>query len=532
MPTPKRSERSFRSKTPTRAKSKSRSRSRSRGRSRARSKSPSRTRKTTQTPSPARKSPARKPRQPPAEKPSPKDAGTPTRRSSARLAEKEEKREQEKVEQASGDAKNDNAANKSPKKTAKGKSGFPYEFGGPIGTFFMGIGLPAFMLYLNFACTKKSCDIRKVPSFSKDWRTYFDAEAAGIYVGWVLFQAILAVLPIGKVVQGMPVKGGKRLDYRCNGFLSFLVSVAMMGAAVYLKFPVNKLHSKFIQLACTSIVFSLVLSVYLSFRARALAANAKAEGGNSGCPTYDWFMGKELNPRIGPLDLKFFCELRPGLIGWTMLNMAFLAEAYNTNTFTPAMGMVAFFQAFYVADGLFFEPAILSTMDITHDGFGYMLAFGDLAWVPFTYCLQVRYLLEHPQQWPNWALAGFVLVWLAGYLMFRGSNSQKAQFRTNPHDPALAHLETIPGGQGKKLLVGGWWGLCRHPNYLGDLIMALSWSLPCGTGSVVPFFYPLYFLVLLVHRAHRDDVQCRKKHGAAWDRYCERVPNYIFPKVY
>ena len=31
--------------------------------------------------------------------------------------------------------------------------------------------------------------------------------------------------------------------------------------------------------------------------------------------------GRELNPRIGTLDLKEFCELRPGLIGWFVLNM-------------------------------------------------------------------------------------------------------------------------------------------------------------------------------------------------------------------
>ena len=34
-------------------------------------------------------------------------------------------------------------------------------------------------------------------------------------------------------------------------------------------------------------------------------------------------------------------------------------------------------------------------MDIVHDGFGFMLAFGDLAWVPFTYTLQARYLVDH-----------------------------------------------------------------------------------------------------------------------------------------
>lgn len=51
----------------------------------------------------------------------------------------------------------------------------------------------------------------------------------------------------------------------------------------------------------------------------------------------------------------------------------------------------------YVADSLWFEPAILTTMDITTEGFGFMLAFGDLVWVPFTYCLQPLYILHHPQ---------------------------------------------------------------------------------------------------------------------------------------
>ena len=31
---------------------------------------------------------------------------------------------------------------------------------------------------------------------------------------------------------------------------------------------------------------------------------------------YDFFLGRELNPRICSFDFKYFCELRPGLIGW------------------------------------------------------------------------------------------------------------------------------------------------------------------------------------------------------------------------
>ena len=35
-------------------------------------------------------------------------------------------------------------------------------------------------------------------------------------------------------------------------------------------------------------------------------------------------------------------------------------------------------------------------MDITTDGFGFMLVFGDLVWVPFTYTMQARYLATVP----------------------------------------------------------------------------------------------------------------------------------------
>lgn len=71
---------------------------------------------------------------------------------------------------------------------------------------------------------------------------------------------------------------------------------------------------------------------------------------------YDFFMGRELNPRLGALDLKFFCELRPGLIGWVMLDLCFCAEAQQRfGTIPPSLALVTFFHAVYVADALWFE---------------------------------------------------------------------------------------------------------------------------------------------------------------------------------
>ena len=53
----------------------------------------------------------------------------------------------------------------------------------------------------------------------------------------------------------------------------------------------------------------------------------------------------------------------------------------------------------------------------------------------------------------------------------------------------------------------GFWGVSRHMNYVFELMLALSWSLPSlgnsadlGLARMSPFFYFFFLLILLVHR--------------------------------
>ena len=60
-----------------------------------------------------------------------------------------------------------------------------------------------------------------------------------------------------------------------------------------------------------------------------------AAGGHSGNIIYDWFIGRELNPRItlpfaGEVDIKAWMELRPGMLGWLILDLAFMAKQYKS----------------------------------------------------------------------------------------------------------------------------------------------------------------------------------------------------------
>jgi delta14-sterol reductase/lamin-B receptor len=195
------------------------------------------------------------------------------------------------------------------------------------------------------------------------------------------------------------------------------------------------------------------------------------------------------------------------------------------------MILVNIFQFLYVWDALYQESAILTTMDITTDGFGFMLAFGDLAWVPFTYSLQACYLVDHDPGLSNPILASIVAVNLLGYFIFRQANSQKDAFRRDPNSKAVSHLTYLETKRGTRLLTSGWWGMARKINYTGDWIMGLSWCLVCGFSSIVPYFYAIYFLILLVHRSERDDHLCHEKYGSDWDKYKKAVPYRFIPGI-
>uniref|UniRef100_A0A2K5I4W7 Delta(14)-sterol reductase LBR n=1 Tax=Colobus angolensis palliatus TaxID=336983 RepID=A0A2K5I4W7_COLAP len=400
--------------------------------------------------------------------------------------------------------------------------------------FLIMFGLPVFLFLLLLMCKQKDPSLLNFPPPLPALYELWETRVFGVYLLWFLIQVLFYLLPIGKVVEGTPLIDGRRLKYRLNGFYAFILTSAVIGTSLFQGVEFHYVYSHFLQFALGATVFCVVLSVYLYMRSLKAPRNDLSPA-SSGNAVYDFFIGRELNPRIGTFDLKYFCELRPGLIGWVVINLVMLlAEMKIQDRAIPSLAMILVnsFQLLYVVDALWNEEALLTTMDIIHDGFGFMLAFGDLVWVPFIYSFQAFYLVSHPNE-VSWPMASLIIVLkLCGYVIFRGANSQKNAFRKNPSDPKLAHLKTIHTSTGKHLLVSGWWGFVRHPNYLGDLIMALAWSLPCGFNHILPYFYVIYFTMLLVHREARDEYHCKKKYGVAWEKYCQRVPYRIFPYIY
>nr|XP_033809817.1 delta(14)-sterol reductase TM7SF2 [Geotrypetes seraphini] len=407
------------------------------------------------------------------------------------------------------------------------------EFGGTLGAVVLLFLMPATVFYLLFTCVSEQASLLSIPGPVPALSTLWNPNTVLMLLVWIFFQAVLYLLPLGKATEGTVLRDQTRLQYRINAFQAFMITVLLVSGVLAYGLQLSYIHDHFLQLAVSASAISLVFSILLYVKSFYACESALAPGGNSGNLVYDFFIGHELNPRLGMFDLKYFCELRPGLIGWALINLAMLMkETELSGRPSLAMILVNAFQLLYVVDALWNEEAILTTMDIVHDGFGFMLVFGDLTWVPFTYSLQAYFLVNHPHELSALSAIGIIALNTLGYAIFRGANSQKNIFRRNPTDPRVAGLQTIPTATGKRLLVSGWWGFVRHPNYLGDLIMALAWSLPCGVTHILPYFYVIYFTVLLIHREARDEHQCLKKYGLAWQEYCSRVPYRIFPYIY
>jgi len=420
-----------------------------------------------------------------------------------------------------------------------------YEFFGPPGALFITLAVPITTYALYFSCSEQTGGCPPIPASivpnivdslgdPKWWKSLWDTQATIMYFVWYAFCVISwKVLP-GDWVEGVTLRTGNKLKYKINAFSTFLFALGLASGVIMTFGPESFtfFYHKWVGFVTAAVLMS-VLQGLVCYAASFRSAALLALGGNTGNQVYDFFIGRELNPSIGHFDVKSFNELRPGLILWVLIDISMACEQATRRgglrNITDSMWLVLAFQGWYVADALYNEPAILTTMDITTDGFGFMLSVGDLAWVPYVYSLQARYLAFSPVELgPIWTAIVF-LVNLSGYYVFRGANGEKNDFRNGRNPKNLQFFETA---NGSRLLISGWWGRSRHPNYFGDLLMALAWSLPTGIDTPITYFYIMYFAVLLIHRQRRDDENCEKKYGDDWDKYKKIVPYRIIPYVY
>ena len=266
----------------------------------------------------------------------------------------------------------------------------------------------------------------------------------------------------------------------------------------------------------------------------------------SGAVVYDFFMGAWLNPRIGALDLKMWAEVRVSWLTLFLLTASGAAHQYATHgTLSSPMIFMVVAHFLYANACMKGEECIPTTWDVFHEKWGWLLIFWNLAGVPFVYCFSSMYIASRAPFEPALPYTMFCFVLLFGaYYVWDTANSQRNRFRmqlngsyvprrTFPQLPwsTLENPRHLRTAAGSRLLVDGSVALrAEAPLHRGRA--HVSWGLICGFDHFLPYFYAVFFVVMILHRAQRDVARCRKKYGADWDRYREEVPYLLVPKLF
>ncbi|KAH7146843.1 ergosterol biosynthesis ERG4/ERG24 family-domain-containing protein [Dactylonectria estremocensis] len=390
------------------------------------------------------------------------------------------------------------------------------------------------------------CAIRTdgfVPVF-KEHYPHFTLQATLAYVCWLILQATLYLYLPGKTNTGQRTPAGHLLSYRTNGVAAWIVTRATYMSLCYL----GILDPAFIPrnwggLVAAMNLAGLFLAAFSNAKAHIMPSHPN-DRKFSGSAFYDFYMGVELNPRIGRnFDFKLFVNGRPGIIAWTLIDVSNMAYQYQIyETVSPSIILVTTLHAIYVLDFFIHEAWYLRTIDIAHDHFGFYLAWGSLVWLPTMYTVQSQYLGLYPTAPSAIYLTACFAIGLGGYTLFRLANNQKGQVRRSkghclvwgkPAAYIKAPYWTTDGVKHESILVcSGWWGWSRHANYVGDLLLSTAMCALVGTSDIMVWFYAIFMLILLVHRCLRDEERCRMKYGRTWEEYCKRVPWRLVPGIW
>lgn len=423
------------------------------------------------------------------------------------------------------------------------------------------VALPLILVYLFLSCAyfQGSLLVRPASALVRGdlWALLppITLRSAGFYLVWFTVQVVLATaLPdqIHKVIRhyrggkqfGRPTEHGGPLSYQINGLQEWLISQLLFFGGAYLLgwWSPTIILDNWGALLWITTLFGTLVGLFVYLKGHLFPSDPRACE-LSGSRLYDFFLGIELNPRIGKFDFKLFFNGRIGITAWTLINASFAAyQVANLGRLTNSMILVNLLQGLYVISFFYNEASSLKTVDITRDRFGWMVAWGDTVWLPYFYTLQGLYLAYNPVDL-SLAFALFVLVLgLASFALLQWINAQKSRFRRSrgqckiwgkaPGSISVTYRLANGESRQSQLLASGWWGVARRFNYTADLIGCAAYGLACGFGSFIPYIYLLFMMILLVQRCQRDEAYCHEKYGEQWLEYCRKVPYRFIPGIY
>lgn len=167
----------------------------------------------------------------------------------------------------------------------------------------------------------------------------------------------------------MPLIDGTPTQYKLNGFKVFVVSIlTFLGGAYFELWSATIIYDNLWDLIIVINLSSFALSIFLYIKGKYFAPPKKIHSNED--IILDLWYGLELNPHIFGVDVKFFSESRPQLIGWILVGISIAAKQYERHgELSHQMILFLIFTTIYAGDYFWFEICMTTTWDIIAERF-------------------------------------------------------------------------------------------------------------------------------------------------------------------
>ena len=360
---------------------------------------------------------------------------------------------------------------------------------------------------------------------------------AGFFTPLVIFFLFFLaqlVLPARRVPGYVidPETGAPR-DYRLNGLLVFILALVVWAFEIG-GLPRDWFYRSLIYAVAGGTVFSTIFAIIAVF------SQPKGKVKN---PMLALYLGRAREIQL--FNHRFDVKMYFYVVGGTMLVLnALSGAAFHYDRFgadsNPGVFLYAVFFTFYILDYFIFERVQLYTFDLIHENVGFKLFWGGLIVYGWMYILPLWGMAVHPDPgiespWRYVWLVGTPILFLIGWSISRGASLQKYTFKRWPDRKFLGIIEPeyIQAGD-RKILCSGLWGVARHFNYMGEVVLCIAVGLVFGYfTNPWAWTYSVFIVSYVLTRQLEDDKFCAEKYGAEkWAEYQERVKYRIIPGIY